>query len=185
MKADTRPRISSEGPDDLAEDLEAEFGADGLVGLVTGLEVELFSLLIVGQEFHGEVVIDDGDDDIAGLGRCAFLDHHDVAFKQTGIFHGIAANLEQDGLGGDGHQVFVDRQCLEGIAEGRMGGAGADGIDHLTLEEALGWRQAACWTGFEVATLFEAFGESGDGGGGLEAEQFAYLGEGRQTRWVA
>lgn len=82
-----RPHKFSEGTDDLAEDLKAEFGANRRVGLVAGLQVELFGRFVVGQELHGEVVINDGHHNFARLGWCALLDHDDVAFKQAGVFH--------------------------------------------------------------------------------------------------
>src|SRR6266581_3507577 len=109
--------ISPEQPDQLALNLHAIWRQDAhLVAGVGGLERDRGAAAAEALE-RRLLLVDQSDDDVAGVGRFGAADERDVAVEDAGVDHGIAAHFEREMIAGrkqvgrhvDGVAAVLDR----------------------------------------------------------------------------
>lgn len=59
------------------------------------------------QALDGESPIDDGQHDMAGLGRYRPIDHHLVTLDDVRAAHAPAGHIEQEGTGDAIHEILI------------------------------------------------------------------------------
>src|SRR6266571_4564021 len=109
--------ISPEQPDQLALNLHAIWRQDAhLVAGVGGLERDRGAAAAEALE-RRLLLVDQSDDDVAGVGGFGAADERDVAVEDAGVDHGIAAHFEREMIAGrkqvgrhvDGVAAVLDR----------------------------------------------------------------------------
>ena len=81
---------------------------EGDIGKIRILGVEDQGAIALSQAFDRQIAMQDGDDDIAGLGRDGAVDNEKVAVVYSGIAHGFALRADEKGRGRAADQMQIE-----------------------------------------------------------------------------
>jgi hypothetical protein len=110
-------QFSDDGADDALND-EVFAGVELGIGGVFGFEEP--AVVVFDEAFEGVFAVDEGGDDLTGAGRGGGFDDDEIAVEDAGVFHGIAADFQDEAaLAG---AETEDRLVEEGGGIRRRGG---------------------------------------------------------------